>query len=51
VSGSVSIVRGAVNKLKNSSVELLPEDEADLVKKLMLVTCSDKGSATPILEI
>lgn len=45
VEGSVSIVHGALESLKEKGIDLEKEDRSDLVKKLMVITCSDQGNA------
>jgi hypothetical protein len=45
VQGSVSIVHGALNSLTERGIDLKKEDRSDLVKKLMVITCSDQGNA------
>jgi len=44
-------VHGALENLLNKGIDLEKEDRSDLVKKLMVITCSDHGAATPVLNI
>ena len=41
VEGSVLIVDGALKRLKERGIDLDKHEENDLVKKLMVITCSD----------
>jgi len=41
VEGSVSIVDGALKNLKEKDINLRDDAREDLVKKLMVITCSD----------
>jgi len=49
VEGSVMIVDDALQRLNDNGVDLDQKAQTDLVKKLMIVTCSDQGHAHPIL--
>jgi hypothetical protein len=51
VTGAVSIVYDALADLERRHVVLDDKDKADLVKKLMIITCSDHGHAQPVLNI
>ena len=51
VEGSVTIVHGALQALEARNIELEQQDRSDLVKKLMVITCSDQGNAQPVLNI
>jgi hypothetical protein len=44
-------VHGALAALDERGIDLEREDRADLVRKLMVITCSDQGNATPVLNI
>ena len=46
VKGSVEIVNGALDKLESKGINMNEESKQDLVKKLMLITCSDGGHNT-----
>jgi hypothetical protein len=37
--------------LERRHIVLDDKDKADLVKKLMIITCSDNGHAQPVLNI
>ena len=51
VEGCVSIVDGALENLHGRGVNLNEEDKGDLIKKLMVITCSDNGGAQPVLNV
>ena len=51
VEGSVMIVHDALKKLDEQGIELDKQDRSDLVKKLMVITCSDHGNAAPVLPV
>lgn len=51
VDGSVQIVHGALENLIAKGIDLEKQDRSDLVKKLMVITCSDQGNATPVLQV
>ena len=51
VEGSVNIVNDALMNLQNKGIELNTADRADMAKKLMVITCSDHGNATPVLNV
>ena len=51
VDGSVQIVHGALENLIAKGIDLEKQDRSDLVKKLMVITCSDHGNATPVLQV
>lgn len=51
VQGSVSIVHGALQNLQEKGIDLEKHEQNDLVKKLMIITCSDHGTATPVFNI
>ena len=51
VEGSVSIVSEALDNLKTKGIEMQTQDTSDLVRKLMVITCSDQGNAQPVLNI
>ena len=45
VEGCVEIVNGALENLKEHNIELTELNQHDLAKRLMIITCSDQGSA------
>jgi len=45
------IVHDALKKLEDQGIELDQNARADLVKKLMVITCSDQGNAAPVLNV
>jgi hypothetical protein len=45
VTGAVSIVYDAMADLERRKITLDDKDKSDLVKKLMVITCSDHGYA------
>ena len=51
VTGAVSIVHDALADLERRHIVLDDKDKGDLVKKLMVITCSDHGHAHPVLNI
>ena len=51
VEGSVMIVNDALQRLNENGIHLERDKRNDLVKKLMVVTCSDQGHAHPVLNI
>jgi hypothetical protein len=51
VEGSVTIVHGALQALEQRNIDLLKEERSDLVKKLMVITCSDSGNPSPVVNV
>lgn len=51
VKGCVEIVDGAIKNLDDKGYDMTKEDRHDLVKKLMVITCSDQGHAQPVLNV
>ena len=41
----------AIKRLEERGIEFSAVDRADMAKKLMVVTCSDQGSAMPVLNV
>ena len=51
VDGCVEIVNGALENLKDKGIELSEEGQHDLAKRLMIICCSDQGSAQPVITV
>lgn len=51
VQGSVAIVNETMNSLDQKGLELSPEARSDLVKKLMVITCSDHGQTHNVINV
>ena len=51
VEGSVEIVNGALENLNNKGIELTELNKHDLASRLMVITCSDHGSAQPVITV
>ena len=51
VKGCVEIVNGALEKLEQKGINMADDSKQDLVKKLMLITCSDPHNAQPVVQV
>jgi len=51
VEGATSIVDDALKSLESKGIDFTKEDRADFAKKMMIITCSDHGSAMPVLNV
>ena len=51
VKGCVEIVDSAIKNLDDKGYEMGQQHKNDLVKKLIVVTCSDQGHAQPVLTV
>ena len=51
VEGAVSIVNGALEQLDQKGITMSTDRKEELVTKLMVITCSDQGAATPVFNV
>jgi len=51
VEGATGIVDDALRNLEAKGIDFTKEDRVDFAKKMMIITCSDHGSATPVLNV
>ena len=51
VEGAVEIVNGAIIQLDQKGITMSTDRKEELVVKLMVITCSDQGAATPVFNV
>ena len=51
VKGSVEIVNGALESLREKGINMPRKQEHELVRNLMLITCADSGSAASVVNV